>query len=101
MTGVPNRFRDSNAVPSFRRVQFRYCGTKWVLMTGVPNRFRGSTAVPSFRRVQFRYCGTNWELDRVPSRYSKVLIRYCWGTEMSIRYCFGTEWALIRYWNCY
>jgi len=28
VTGVPNRFRGSTAVPSFRRVQFRNCGTK-------------------------------------------------------------------------
>jgi len=133
VTRVPNLYFGNTAVPSFRRVQFRNCGTKWVLMTGVPNLFFGSTAVPSFARVQIRNCGTISETDDwssqsvprqyrgslplhrvqfrtfgtnresapVPSRYSKVQIRYCWGTEKSIRYCFGTEWALIRYCNFY
>ena len=125
-------FSGSTAIPSFRRVQYRNCGTNvsgywWlkfpICSLAVPRfhlfarvqirncgngtdydwssqsvlrQYRGS---PPLHRVQFRNFGTNRELARVPPRYSKVQIRYCWETEKSIRYCFGAEWALIRYWN--
>jgi len=89
VTGVPNRFLGSTAIPSFCRVKFRNCGIEWVLMTGVPKRFRGSTTVPSFRRIQFRNCGTKrdwWQEFPIGSAALPRFSTFAQGTVSELRH---------------